>query len=1315
MANTVKLKITVDDDGSLNIVAKEAKKAATETENLGTKTEALNKKRNRYNRTEKGVAQITSNTTKGFAKQAQTISGGLVPAYAVLASNIFALTALFGFLKNASDVKILEQSQVSYATNTGIALQSVTSRLREASDGLLGFQQAGQAAAIGLAKGFSPKQLEDLAEGARKASTALGRDFQDSFDRLLRGASKAEPELLDELGITLRLADATEKYATAIGKNRDQLSDYERSQAVLIETQRQLEKNFGAVNAQTNPFLRLAKTLEDIVKTATQFVLPVFESFASLINKSGGFAVAAFGLLALNIAKAAIPVDGLKAKIEGIETQSKESLAGASKAIDDFKNKVKSADADIAASRAKNAKKSAEAILKSGGGQGSKLLEKVSKGQELSPQQRGQLKKMLRQAEAEYARTGTILKNTFKGVSISMVRDLSSAMDKVNAKSTGFFQRQGLLLKRLTLEINRASLALSRGMTKAWMGTARAATIAGKAFSKALSLAGFIGILLMIFELFKKIWRAPYTILASIGDAVDKVLSFFAPFIDQLNMGFLGFIDSAVNGTNNLILSIKTAINSSLTSILQGIDTIVNSITDKMNTFLSGLGTLLGKDFGTIDFQSNLAAIGTLLDETPAKVSKLKEEYIPFGDTITVTGSALRNLAASWGLDKHEMAQRAVEASNEAFEAFNETLGNTKSDLDAIRQGLKDTTLEERGIAGANALSSLGIAAQLASISAKTFVKNLHTGDETEEFIMNEDARKKALETLISTLSGVIDISSKFAKAMKENNQKVLQEMEILARRATTSLHALDEGLKTIRKDLSASLGGGDLLTSIQTLTKLKERSDEAADAFNRLGGAANQAAAAAALQKFREAVGEGQDAEQFLNDLIKLEAAERANALAKANSFRVGGLLGAQRNRLNEIQAISIKNAVLEKAKTQEKNEVIRAQYDAQIKLNEAKKEEIRLQQVGASQGQFMQASQTAAGVGDAVGTAFSEGDIKDKVTALNSYINPFVETMKKLGPEGEYVATAITGMGSFLENTLSTVDKMGSMETKTQKFAAGLSIAANAVTMLGQIQAAKSNAAIAGIDKEIAAEKKRDGKSAASVAKLKALEAKKEAMKRKAFNQNKKMMMAQAAMGTAAAIVNALQTVPFVPAGLAMAVIAGAMGAAQLAMISGMTYQGGGSSVSAAQPTSISMGQRRNSVDLAKSQSSRGELAYMRGERGMGGPENFRSAFSGYRNRAEGGNTGLIVGEQGPELFVPEVPGRVVPNDDIEAGSATNVSFNINTIDASGVEDMLLNQQGNIIGMIRQAANSYGQDFVEEVDTMTLAPNSTGAVSRY
>ena len=55
---------------------------------------------------------------------------------------------------------------------------------------MLGFREAAEAAAIGVAKGFSPKQLEDLAVGAKKASSALGRNFEDSFDRLIRGACK---------------------------------------------------------------------------------------------------------------------------------------------------------------------------------------------------------------------------------------------------------------------------------------------------------------------------------------------------------------------------------------------------------------------------------------------------------------------------------------------------------------------------------------------------------------------------------------------------------------------------------------------------------------------------------------------------------------------------------------------------------------------------------------------------------------------------------------------------------------------------------------------------------------------------------------------------------------------------------------------------------------------------------------------------------------------------------------------------------------------------------------------------------------------
>ena len=51
----------------------------------------------------------------------------------------------------------------------------------------------------------SAKHSEHLGTREAGVSIALGRDVTDSFNRLVRGVTKAEPELLDELGIILRL------------------------------------------------------------------------------------------------------------------------------------------------------------------------------------------------------------------------------------------------------------------------------------------------------------------------------------------------------------------------------------------------------------------------------------------------------------------------------------------------------------------------------------------------------------------------------------------------------------------------------------------------------------------------------------------------------------------------------------------------------------------------------------------------------------------------------------------------------------------------------------------------------------------------------------------------------------------------------------------------------------------------------------------------------------------------------------------------------------------------------------------------------
>lgn len=323
----------------------------------------------------------------------------------------------------------------------------------------------------------------------------------------------------------------------------------------------------------------------------------------------------------------------------------------------------------------------------------------------------------------------------------------------------------------------------------------------------------------------------------------------------------------------------------------------------------------------------------------------------------------------------------------------------------------------------------------------------------------------------------------------------------------------------------------------------------------------------------------------------------------------------------------------------------------------------------------------------------------------ATNAQLQPMIDNLKSLGPEGELVA-AIT------EGAFQMADSFAVLGNKGADTADKIAAIGGILNAIGSIAKASSDARIAGIDKEIAAEKKRDGKSKESLAKIKELEAKKEREKKKAFERDKKIKMATVIIDTAAAVVRALaEGGPILGPILAAAMVA--LGAAQLAIISGTSYQGGGSTPSApSSPNKVEVGKRRSTVDLSKSQSSSGELGYLRGAQGVGGPENFRPAFMGAQYRAMGGaTTGYVVGEQGPELFVPDTPGTVVPNSDLEEVAPINATININAIDSTGVAQVLEGQRGNIIGMLRESANSYGDVFFEDVETAIYTDQTRGA----
>jgi len=76
--------------------------------------------------------------------------------------------------------------------------------------------------------------------------------------------------------------------------------------------------------------------------------------------------------------------------------------------------------------------------------------------------------------------------------------------------------------------------------------------------------------------------------------------------------------------------------------------------------------------------------------------------------------------------------------------------------------------------------------------------------------------------------------------------------------------------------------------------------------------------------------------------------------------------------------------------------------------------------------------------------------------------------------------------------------------------------------------------------------------------------------------------------------------------------------------------------------------------------------------------------------------GGKAYMVGEKGPEMFVPNQSGNIVPNHQMGGGQPVNVNFNINTVDARGFNELLVNSRGLIVNMINSAVNEKGRQAI-------------------
>lgn len=222
----------------------------------------------------------------GMAQAGNSGQGSLVAAYAEIAANVFALTAAFQVLSNAAKTEQLTKGLELMSARGGVALTATAKSLREVTDNAISTADSMRAVAQASSAGIKSEDIERLGKVARGASLALGRDMADSLDRLTRGTIKLEPELLDEIGIMVRLDDAVKDYAAQNNIAASSLTNTERRQAFLNAVLTEGEKKFGDINDQiaTNPYDQLSSSIRDFAteggKLINLVLTPIVKIFA---------------------------------------------------------------------------------------------------------------------------------------------------------------------------------------------------------------------------------------------------------------------------------------------------------------------------------------------------------------------------------------------------------------------------------------------------------------------------------------------------------------------------------------------------------------------------------------------------------------------------------------------------------------------------------------------------------------------------------------------------------------------------------------------------------------------------------------------------------------------------------------------------------------------------------------------------------------------------------------------------------------------------------------------------------------------------
>lgn len=240
--------------------------------------------------------------------------GGVLGVGAGIAGALKLAQTTVELAKTAAQAERTEMAFDRLVSGIGESGDQLLDKMQEVTDGVISDQNLIQTAnsALLLKAADTNQEMTNLLEIAAARSSASGRSIEDVFNRLALGIGKREPELLDEIGLVLRLPPAYERYAAELGTTADQLTEAQKTQALYNEVVRQsaglladnanqadnnAKKFERAAAASQNARIALGKLFADEVATAAQRYAEILQGIVSLLNRIEGAQPESFGTL----------------------------------------------------------------------------------------------------------------------------------------------------------------------------------------------------------------------------------------------------------------------------------------------------------------------------------------------------------------------------------------------------------------------------------------------------------------------------------------------------------------------------------------------------------------------------------------------------------------------------------------------------------------------------------------------------------------------------------------------------------------------------------------------------------------------------------------------------------------------------------------------------------------------------------------------------------------------------------------------------------------------------------------------------------